>query len=200
MIKELSEVESEIKWANQKSIMFQAEIIKLTIDSRNTGNVEDIEKRLSALEKKIETGDIKVSGGKGGGITSDKISSPARIAPSPVKREVKKPKNEASLSQVKSLDYWPKVINNLKNNGKPQLFAMLANTKAVELNDMQIGVVGLSSMGESLVKDPDNNEKIRAAILAETGKDMAVKIEQVNNVVNRTKETNFDIPINIIDE
>ena len=77
---------------------------------------------------------------------------------------------------------------------------MLANTKAVELNDMQIGVVGLSSMGESLVKDPDNNEKIRAAILAETGKDMAVKIEQVNNVVNRTKETNFDIPINIIDE
>ena len=200
LIKELSEVESEIKWANQKSIMFQAEIIKLTIDSRNTGNVEDIEKRLSALEKKIESGNIKISGGKGGGITSDNISSPARIAPSPVKREVKKPKNEASLSQVKSLDYWPKVINNLKNNGKPQLFAMLANTKAVELNDMQIGVVGLSSMGESLVKDPDNNEKIRAAILAETGKDMAVKIEQVNNVVNRTKETNFDIPINIIDE
>jgi len=40
LIKELSEVENDIKWSTQKTIMFQTEIIKLTVDKVNYG--EDI--------------------------------------------------------------------------------------------------------------------------------------------------------------
>ena len=82
----------------------------------------------------------------------------------------------------------------------PQLFAVLANTKAVEINDMQLGIVGLNTMGAMMLKNPDNSEKIRRAVLEEAGKDMMIKIEEVKNVVGKQKTNNFDIPINIIDE
>ena len=58
MIKELSEVENDIKWSTQKTIMFQTEIIKLTVEKTNYG--EDIEERINKLEQKIESGDIQV--------------------------------------------------------------------------------------------------------------------------------------------
>ena len=200
LIKELSEVENDIKWASQKAIMFQAEIIKLTIDSRNTGNIDDVEKRLTLLEKKIEEGNFtsKEKNSRDNNAISESIIK-KEIAKSD-KKEATKKKENSSIAEVNSIDYWPKVLRHLKNNGKPQLFAILSNTKAVELNDMQLGIVGLNTMAETMIKEPDNNEKIREAILQETGKDMQVKIEQVSNVVKKTKQTNFDIPINIIDE
>ena len=204
VIKELSEVENEIKWASQKAIMFQAEIIKLTIDSRNTGNVEDIEKRITLLEQKVEKGPAKIA--KSGGSTyipydTEPIAqAQAEKTVKKEKKEATKSKEDASLASLTSTEYWPKVLKNLKSNGMPQLFAVLSNTKAVELNDMQLGIVGINSMGEMMIKDPINNEKIRKAIFEETGKEMAVKIETVSNVANMKKQSSFDIPINIIDE
>ena len=121
----------------------------------------------------------------------------------PKKQMSKAQNNEAikqNLANVTSTEYWPKVLGNLKKKGMPQLFAVLSNTKAVELNDMQLGIVGLNTMGIMMLKNPDNSEKIRKAVLEETGKDLMIKPEEVKNVINKQKETKFDIPINIIDE
>lgn len=62
LIKELAEVENDIKWSTQKTIMFQTEIIKLTVEKTNYG--EDIEERINKLEQKIESGDIQVKNQK----------------------------------------------------------------------------------------------------------------------------------------
>ena len=182
LIKNLSEMENDIKWSTQKSIMFQAGIIKLTVNDLDYG---DIEKRLSKLEKKIDT---------------NKKSPAQTISVEKEQVQENKTSKQPTIANVSSTEYWPKVINNLKSKGKLTLFTNLMNTKAVELNDMQLGIVGLTSFGKTVVEQPENKQEISRAILQEIGKEMQVKVEEVQNIVNNQAKTKFDIPINIIDE
>ena len=180
--------------------MFQAEIIRLTIENRPSSGNEGIERRISELEKKISSGEIIIpkeqSSPKEKGVkTEEKTVSKNSTSKAQVKAN-----SNSNLANVTSTEYWPKVLGNLKKNGMPQLFAVLANTKAVELNDMQLGIVGVNTMGSMMLKNPDNNEKLRKAVFEESGKDMMIKVEEIKNVIDKQKQTNFDIPINIIDE
>ena len=158
-------------------------------------NIRKGEKRLDTLEKKIESGDIKVNNTKS---AEPKQTMSARQTNTSNDKTENKPK--ASIANITSTEYWPKVVNNLKNKGKLTLFTNLMNTKAVELNDMQIGIVGLTAFGKTVVEQPDNRQEITKAILQEAGKEMQIKVEEVQNVINRTQNQNFGIPINIIEE
>lgn len=197
IIKSLSEMENDIKWSTQKSIMFQTGIIKLTmqemdVDKKTTekGQNNDIEKRLKALENKIETGNIQIA---------NNISETSKIKTTQTdKKSETKPK--ATIANISSTEYWPKVIGNLRKKGKLTLFTNLVNTKAVEINDMQLGIVGLTSFGKTVVEQLENKQEISRAVLEETGKEMQIKPEEVQNVIEKTQKTNFDIPINIIEE
>ena len=104
------------------------------------------------------------------------------------------------MANITSTEYWPKVVNNLKTKGKITLFTNLMNTKAVEINDMQLGIVGLTSFGKTVVEQPTNKLEIEKAIAQESGKTMQIKVEEPQNIVPKTSNLNFDIPINIIDE
>ena len=104
------------------------------------------------------------------------------------------------MANITSTEYWPKVVNNLKTKGKITLFTNLMNTKAVEINDMQLGIVGLTSFGKTVVEQPTNKLEIEKAIAQESGKTMQIKVEEPQNIVQKTSNLNFDIPINIIDE
>ena len=196
LIKQLSEMENDIKWSSQKSILFQTEIIKLTLEDIN---YDDIEKRLQNLEKKIESGNIVInqkssSGDKTSRYVSQDSNKKIESKPNTNNQE------KAKLSDITSTEYWPKVINNLKSKGKITLFTNLINTKAVELNDMQLGIVGLTAFGKTVVEQIDNRKEIETAIAQEIGKTMQIKIEEPQNIVNKTKSQDFGIPINIIDE
>ena len=193
LIKDLSEMENDIKWSSQKTIMFQTGIIKLTIENKTNGNIDEIEKRINTLEKKIESGDIK-----GNNSNEPHKSVSKTITQSADKKVENKPK--ATIANVTSTEYWPKVINNLKGKGKLTLFTNLINTKAVELNDLQVGIVGLTAFGKTVIDQPENKQEISRAILEEAGKEMQIKVEEVQNVINRTQNQNFGIPINIIEE
>lgn len=199
LIKELSEMENDIKWSTQKSIMFQAEIIRLTVKNSSTG---DIEERLNRLEQKIESGDIKVSSEKESHIVPKQTYQPASEHKTAKSTEngaqTTKPKN--NMASITSTEYWPKVINNLKGRGKITLFTNLMNTKAVEINDMQLGIVGLTSFGKTVIEQPDNKREIENAIAQEAGKTMQIKVEEPQNIINKTAKQDFGIPINIIDE
>ena len=104
------------------------------------------------------------------------------------------------MANITSTEYWPKVVNNLKTKGKITLFTNLMNTKAVEINDMQLGIVGLTAFGKTVVEQPTNKLEIEKAIAQESGKTMQIKVEEPQNIVQKTSNLNFDIPINIIDE
>ena len=116
------------------------------------------------------------------------------------KIETKQGKPKVSMANITSTEYWPKVVNNLKTKGKITLFTNLMNTKAVEINDMQLGIVGLTAFGKTVVEQPTNKLEIEKAIAQESGKTMQIKVEEPQNIVQKTSNLNFDIPINIIDE
>ena len=173
--------------------MFQTEIIKLTVEKTNYG--EDIEERINKLEQKIESGDIQVKNQK------DTTPSPADSeAKGTSKKSESKPKTQVTIANIKSEEYWPKVINNLKSQGKITLFTNLMNTKAVELSDVQLGIVGLSEFGKTVIEQPDNRMAIETAIAQETGKTMQIKSEEAQNIKSKNTKSDFGIPINIIEE
>jgi len=195
LIKELSEMENNIKWSTQKTIMFQAEIIKLTIDKIDYG--EDLEKRINKLEEKIEKGDIKISNTQ----TSPTVSFSQSSTETQNKKTEVKPKQNQTISNLKSEEYWPKVISNLKAKGKISIFTNLMNTKAVELNDLQLGIVGLTGFGKTVIEQPENRMEIEKAIAQEAGKTMQIKAEEIQNIKPKNSLNNdLGIPINIIEE
>ena len=191
LINELSKIENDIKWSTQKNIMFQVEIIKLTTKQTITG---DIEQRLEALENKVNSVQIQHKNAR---YEKNEIIPEKKEEKTATKIQ-SKPKMQ--MSNIKSTEYWPKVITNLKSKGKITLFTNLMNTKAVEINDMQLGIVGLTSFGKTVVEQPENRQEIVKAILQETGKEMQIKAEEAKNIINNQNKNNFDIPINIIDE
>ena len=191
LIKELSEMENDIKWSTQKTIMFQAEIIKLTVDNKNNGNLEE---RIEKLEEKIESGDIVAK------VPQTRYQVPEPVAKPKGKTETKQAKPKVLMANITSTEYWPKVVNNLKAKGKITLFTNLMNTKAVEINDLQLGIVGLTSFGKTVIEQPTNKLEIEKAIAQETGKTLQIKIEEPQNIIQKTTSQKFDIPINIIDE
>ena len=74
------------------------------------------------------------------------------------------------------------------------------NTKAVELSDVQLGIVGLSGLGKTVIEQPDNRMAIETAIAQETGKTMQIKSEEAQNIKSKNTKSDFGIPINIIEE
>ena len=189
LINDLSKMESDIKWSTQKSIMFQAGIIKLSIEPKVS---TDIEKRVENLEKKINSGDIPIKTTQY--VPQETIQKTVKTQSKPAQ------KPQAQMANITSTEYWPKVITNLKNKGKLTLFTNLMNTKAVEINDMQLGIVGLTAFGKTVIEQPENRQEIMQAILQETGKDLQIKVEEPQNIVNAKTKNDFGIPINIIDE
>ena len=195
LIKQLSEMENDIKWSSQKNILFQTGIIKLTLEEQNYG---DIEKRLQKLENEIESGNIVVNQQLKSTEKTNNYTIKEKSIVENNKSINNKPK--ANLSDITSTEYWPKVISNLKSKGKITLFTNLINTKAVELNDMQLGIVGLTAFGKTVVEQIDNRKEIETAIAQEVGKTMQIKVEEPQNIFNKSKSQDFGIPINIIDE
>ena len=63
-----------------------------------------------------------------------------------------------------------------------------------------MGIVGLTAFGKTVIEQPENKQEISRAILEEAGKEMQIKVEEVQNVINNKQQNDFGIPINIIEE
>ncbi|MBR3133680.1 MAG: DNA polymerase III subunit gamma/tau [Clostridia bacterium] len=195
MIYSLSELENNIKWSTQKNIMFQTGILKLM--NKNTS--EDLEDRVLKLEEKINNiGSIQVK--------QEPVKKTPEISNKTednTPKPVKKPEKTNIPSNSKSADFWSNVINILKSKGKITLFTNLIGTKAIQLNEIQLGISGLTPFGKRVIEDPTNRREIETAIFQETGKEMQIRVvEETKNSNNPNDNTNgmSDIPFNIIDE
>jgi len=201
IIYRLSELENDIKWSSQKNIMFEAGILKL-ITGKKAKSYGDVEKRLDLLEQKIASGSISIK--TNNNVNTTKVENAKREV-----KEAEKPKANDNkkdvINKLSSTDYWKDVTNNLRGKGKITLFTNLMNAKAIEINDMQIGICGLSAFGKKIVEQPENRQEIEKAILEVTGKEMQVKVEEEKDVIAKLEEKSntlngLDMPINIIDE
>ena len=212
LVYELSEIENNMKWSTQKNILFQAGIIKLC--NKLSDVSDNLEERVSKIEKYLKSGNGVVvkqniiqnsSQTIGKQPVTNVSSTPSSLAVSKPK-ETKQTRNYSNKSE----EYWPQIINDLKGNGKIVLYTNLMNSRAVELNDMTVGIEfpnGLTSFGKTVLEKPENIREISNLVSMACGKEMQIKYistkpqevqitneQDIQNIANQS-----DIPFNVID-
>ena len=217
LVYQLSELENSIKWSTQKNIMFQAGIIRLC--SKQAEVNSNIEERVDKIEKYLKSGKgIVVQNGMPNSIGNSRQAT-TRVTTTPniqksqtinVNSNIKKQSTIKKQFSNKSEEYWPQIMSDLKQNGKIVLYTNLMNTKAVELNDMTVGIEfpnGMTSFGKMVLEKQENIKEISNLVSIACGKEMQIKYitpqetaKQITNEENLQNLANeSDIPFNIID-
>ena len=218
LIYELSKLETDMKWSTQKTIMFQARIIKLC--SNEFDSSSNIEERVDKIEKYLKSGRVAVNtmqvpvsattvNQTQNYNLNNRVQSTPTVASNTVKQNTmaNKPKQYSSdLSKS-----WPTIVNDLKQNGKIVLYTNLMNTSAEEINDMTVGIKfpnGLSSFGKTVLEKQENIKEISTLVSMACGKEMQIKYiseAQSQAVVHRPEDdiqklaNQSDIPFNVIE-
>ncbi len=218
LIYELSKLETDMKWSTQKTIMFQAGIIKLC--SNEFDSSSNIEERVDKIEKYLKSGRVAVNtmqvpvsattvNQTQNYNLNNRVQSTPTVASNTVKQNTmaNKPKQYSSnLSKS-----WTTIVNDLKQNGKIVLYTNLMNTSAEEINDMTVGIKfpnGLSSFGKTVLEKQENIKEISTLVSMACGKEMQIKYiseAQSQAVVHRPEDdiqklaNQSDIPFNVIE-
>ncbi len=250
IIYELSELENDIKRTTQKTIMFQAGMIKLcqprtmnenNVQSNGIQNGQNSSSNLEARVAKIENylrnnrnvGQIVNQGNlqEGNSVLQNDIintNTTTNIIGKSISNNlnnlgnssnaVKQTKTKLSSNNTtttmnfskNSEEYWPQILNDLKQRGKRVLYTNLMGTRAKEINDMTVGIEfpnGMTSFGKLVLDKQENMREISNLVSMACGKEMQIKyIVPEQNTHKVTREENLqnlanesDIPFNIID-
>lgn len=211
----LSQLENDMKWSSQKTVLFEVAMIKLCHSeesSKGTG-LEDIVQRLNMLEDKINSGKIAVKIDS----SSEQIQNGTSQNAENSKKQVKINPNIGKVGieqvnnvQVEKLPFWPKVIEELKQQRKMLLASNLLNTVATMLNDMTVGIVfqgGLTPFVKSIMEKPENIQELTRLVSIECGKEMRIKLldyqdpslkQKLENSQEKAVEE-LGIDVNVID-
>lgn len=213
LVYQLSELENDIKWSTQKTIMFQAGMIKLCNKQAETSL--NLEERVGKIEKYLKSGK--------GVVTTSAVqtqsmpqSGPRMVATPQGNRPAKATNIGKTQNTVtkkfsnQSEEYWPQIVNDLKQSGKIVLYTNLVGTKAIEVNDMTVGIEfpnGMTSFGKAVLEKQENIREISNLVSMACGKEMQIKyITQNNQVHQMSQEENLqnlanesDIPFHVIE-
>ena len=213
IIYELSNLQNDIKWSSQKLIMFQVAIIKLCNSNSTTGGtpgtdntqdekeIEDLKYKISRLEKELKL--LQDAPRPTNTFIEDQSTKQQNKIE--FKPEIKK-SNTIKLGN--SVQNWPKIVDNLKQEGKITLYTNLLNSTANEINDMTVGIKferGLTPFGKAILEKSENMSEIVKQVSLEMRKPMRVVLIDNNDEIT-AKADNFsnigkdlDMPINIIE-
>ena len=224
MVYELSELENDIKWSTQKTIIFQAGMIKLC--NKEKAENKGLEERVEKIEKYLKSGKIGVAQNSAViGVNAQQArttSAPNNFSPRATMaggtqatqtrrantNTAKKMETRNYSSDAKQ--YWPEILTDLKQNGKIVLYTNLINTQAKEINDMTVGIEfknGMTAFGKTVLEKPENIREISKMVSMACGKPMDIKYisndTQVNQISQEESLQQFandsDIPFNIIE-
>lgn len=203
----LSKLENDMKWSSQKSILFEVTMIGLaspenTKQTNKPAELEELTMRVKKLEEAMKAGSF-----------TKKTEPEKEVTYAKAKATPKLEVAEAQNIEIDKLDFWPKVINELKEERKMMLATNLMNTAATMLNDMTVGIVflnGLTPFAKTIMEQPENIHELTRLISMECGKEMRIKIlDHKDELLKQKKETKkpeeglaqeLDIPVNIIEE
>ncbi len=198
LIYKLSDLENEIKWSTQKTILFEAGIIKLChkpeirqVEPIITSTPTSIQKAQQSVKPIMQT--IK-----------PEVQNKPQENKTPTQQT--KPKNFSKHAQ----EYWPQIMKDLKQNGKIVLYTNLLGTNAIELNDMTVGIEfpnGMTAFGKAVLEKQENIREISNLISIACGKEMQIKYltqeKKERSMSNTENLQNFanqsDIPFKIIE-
>ena len=208
LICELSEIENNMKVSTQKLIIMQTGLIKLcnrneisnipvNAESLNMQS-SDLERRVTKIENFLRAGNFAKAKNSG---EKYSISQNAENTEQNSKVDLK-PKY-----QGKTQDYWPKLVEDFKANGKMFMYINLAGTVAREVNDMTLEIEfpnGMNKVAKEFLSRPDTKQNLKNTIHLACGKEMQIKFVD-NKQVTQNQENEFekfignnDIPFNII--
>ena len=179
----LSELEADIKWSSQKTIMFQTGVIKAcrkeTASSTSTSysGGTSLEKRLEILENKLAN--MKI--GQDSTIAMQElengiVETPKVVAAPREKKETKQLQGVPSNTQ----EVWKRVIDAVKNGGKLRLFTALINSRINVLNDLIWEIEfpnGITSFNQKILDDVTNQNEIIKEIFKLTGKQINLRFK-----------------------
>ena len=205
VIYQLSDLENDIKWSSQKTIMFQTGIIKACRDEEDMTNAggTSLLKRLEALENKVANMKFNPN-------AASEIQTNQTAVQATARRESVENKKEASSTTANgNQDVWKKVVEALKRSGKLRLYTSLINTRINILNDLVWEIEfpnGLTSFNQKILEDPSNQNELKQEIFKITGKEIHFKLKDPKatnkDIVNNTPKSpiaGLGIDINIID-
>ena len=218
LVYQLSQLESDIKWSTQKTVMFQAGIIKMCNKQLATTD-SNIEERIEKIEKYLKSGKLITSNttmqaqNTQANINAQRMQVNSNIPIDNTPKAVnvsRNTDNNIKKFSNKSEEYWPQIVKDLKQSGKIVLYTNLMNTRAKEINDMTVGIEfpnGMTSFGKAVLEKPENIREISNLVSIACGKEMQIKyITQNNQVHQMTNEEDLqnlanqsDIPFNIIE-
>ena len=199
LICNLSELENSMKMSTQKLIIFQTGIIKLCnkqdihkseknvdngSENNNSGNnnfkLNNLEQRVTKIENFIRASNFAGKGGKNNFSAQGDYDRKAQNPKFSVQnnseensKAIQKPKYEG-----KTQDYWPKLVENFKEEGKMFMYINLAGTVAKEINDMTVAIEfpnGMTEVAKEFLERPENKMNLQKTITMAAGKDMQVK-------------------------
>lgn len=213
IIYDLSELENSMKWSSQKSILFQVEVIKLCSHISTISTVESVDNSVENFQKPItvreKSQNYPQSSVNNVGKTVNQVGTVKGSHASMQNANISNAQ-EAQAIVGTGMENWSKVVGDLKQSGKILLYTNLMNTKAIEINDMTIGIQfanGLTPFAKSVLEKPENMQELSRLVSMECGKDMRVKLldgtqniskpQAVDPIENMASD--LDIPINIID-
>ena len=237
LIYDLSELQNNMKWSTQRSILFQAGMIKLCYqESESNAVAGDINERISKIENYLRNlkGNItNVSTNNAvnavnaqenkvyASFSNNSVDSSANQLSDANKtkqsQNIEKALNKENYTQETAKfgrnieESWPKIVRDLKQNGKIVLYTNLMQTKAVELNDMTVGIQfpnGLSAFGKTVLEKQENIREISKLVSIACGKEMQIKyIDSSSKAAFKPSfEDNIkkfaddsDIPFNIVE-
>lgn len=216
IIYNLSNLQNDMKWSTQKLIMFQVEIIKLCneVMHNNTNDHEDnnqvnipqkevkeLNYKINRLEKQMT---LILNSQEGEKSINDSVKKTNKVQ-SVGKTEVKK---SANIKLGEKIQNWPKIIDQIKQEGRISLSSILMSSSANEINDMTVGINfenGLTPFRKEILEKPENMSEIVKQVSIELGKPMRIVLVDNNEeIVAKTDNFNdiakgLDMPINIIE-
>lgn len=183
IIYQLSDLENDLKWSSQKTIMFQTGVIKACRQEEYSGG-SAIEKRLAEIENKL----ANLKFGQDTTIGMQEIANGVTSDVAVYKLEEKKEKRNPT-NMNKTDESWKRVIDSLKKNGKIRLYTALINTRIHELNDLMWEVEfpnGLTDFNKNILENPANSSELSKEIYKITGKEIHLKFKDGKNMSKTT--------------
>ena len=201
LVFELSNLENDMKWSTQKTIMFQAGIIKLC--SKEIGTGVDVEERLEKIENYLKSGKVAINTTP---VTYNNSANSSMVQTSQSVRNVETTKTSnvySNISNTKSSTKkysndlsksWPKIVNDLKQNGKIVLYTNLMNTSAEQVGDSVVEIKfqkGMTAFGKAVLDKQENIKEISGLVSMACGKDMQIRYvsnTQMKNAVHNPED------------
>lgn len=178
-INTLSELEQNIKYSTQPAILVEATLIKLCSNAQNL-DYQGILNKIAELEKNMQNPSVK----------RQSLSAAIPQSTSTPKQATKRV--PSILTNSNAFTAWPEVISMLKSSGKITLYGSLMNTKAVILDQDNIGVVfdkDSGNFGKSVLEKPDNMAILKELTNRILGYEVNIKC------VDETKDIDISEPL-----